>query len=76
LPKFTAVGATVNCPAVVVVVPEPLRGMFTSGPETNTYPPLVPVDFGAKVRFTDTLCPGFKVTGNVRPLAENPVPVI
>jgi hypothetical protein len=36
---------------------------------TATDPPSVPVVGGAKVMFTDTLCPGDSVYGKVSPLA-------
>ncbi len=54
-PKFSDVGAIVNCPAVLVFVPVPLIGTFTLGPETKMDPPLGPADLGAKLRFTVTL---------------------
>lgn len=71
LPKLTNAGVTLSCPnAGGGVVPVPLRGTFTLGPVTKRSPPLVPADCGAKVRFTVTLCPPFKVMGNAGPLTE------
>lgn len=76
LPKLSDAGVTVSCPLAVAVVPTPLRGTFTLGPLTKRSPPVVPADCGAKVTFTVTLCPPFKVIGNVGPLTENSLPVI
>ena len=49
--------------------------MASAGPETNRLPPVVPVDCGAKATFSVTLCPTPRVTGNVGPLTENPLPM-
>ena len=76
LPKFTDAGVMFSCPTRVAVAPVPLRGTFTLGPLTKRSPPVVPANCGAKVRFTVTLCPPFKVIGNVGPLTENSLPVI
>ena len=74
LPKFTAPGVILNCPAVVVV-PVPVRGTSRFTLETKSLPPLVPADVGAKVTVTVVLCPACKVMGNAGLLTENPPPV-
>ena len=74
-PKFTDVGVILNCPAVVVVVPVPVRGMSRFSLKTKRLPPLVPADGGTKATVTVVLCPACKVMGNAGPLTENPPPV-
>jgi hypothetical protein len=54
----------------------PVRGTVSQTPGTNTLPPTVPADCGAKLTFNVTLCPGFRVKGNEAPLTENPLPVV
>ena len=67
----------VSCPAAAAVVPVPVRGMAVSaGPETNRLVPVMPADFGEKVTFNVTLCPGSRLKGNVGPLIENSLPIV
>jgi hypothetical protein len=75
LPKLSVAGLTPSWP-LVVLVPVPLSGMFTLGPETNTLPPTSPADFGANATVSETLWPELRTTGKVAPLTEYPLPVV
>ena len=74
MPKFTAPGVILNCPAAVLVVPVPVKGMSRFSLRTKRLPALVPADGGTKVTVTVVLCPACKVMGNAGPLTENPPP--
>jgi len=77
LPKARLAGLALSWPGAVcalAVVPVPVRGMASSGPETSRLPPTVPADCGAKATFNPTLRPTPRVRGNVGPLKENPLP--
>ena len=75
LPKLSVQGDTLKCPFVFVVVPVPLSGMFKPSFETKMSPVLIPVDEGANLALTVTLCPEFNVNGSAGPETENPPPV-
>ena len=64
-----------SCPTAVEV-PVPTSGMANAGPETNTLPPVVPTDVGAKVSFNEIVCPGVIVIGIDGPTSENSLPVV
>src|SRR5579863_8317454 len=73
LPKLSAVGVMLNCPAVAVV-PVPVRGRFRAGPDTKTLPPASPAAVGLNVTLRVTLCPGPSDIGTAGPLTENSLP--
>jgi hypothetical protein len=74
LPKFTAVGATVNCPAAVV--PVPLRGTLRFGPfeallVTDSDPETAPLVVGLNAAVNEELCPAAMVNGKETPVRTN-----
>ncbi len=76
LPKARLVGLTANCPAAV---PVPESGIFKVGLDAfeviARLPLALPADWGVKMTLKVTLCPDVSVTGGLRPLMLNPVPV-
>jgi len=69
-------GLNPNCP---VAVPVPERGIFKVGLEAleviARFPLTLVADCGVKMTLNVTLCPDVTVTGGLRPLTLNPVPV-
>jgi hypothetical protein len=73
LPKLRLAGLAVSCPEATPIA---FRGMASLAPEIKRLPAIVPDDPGEKATSNVTLCPPFKVKGNVTPLTENPEPVV
>jgi hypothetical protein len=77
LPKGKVVGATANCPAAPVPVPE--RGTTNVGSDALevivTSPLTAPAEGGVNDTLKVTLCPEVSVTGVEIPLTPNPVPL-
>jgi hypothetical protein len=78
-PTATVVGVTLSCPEVAVAVPVPDNAIdkleFDAPDPTDTLPVVVPADLGLNTTLKDVLCPGASVSGRVRPLTLNAVPV-
>lgn len=72
LPKFKAVGVSVNCPGVL---PLPLSATFSCGLEaserTVRFPVIEPAMLGVKTTPKVRLCPAPKLAGRDKPLAVN-----
>jgi hypothetical protein len=79
-PTLIVAGLTLNCPAVAVVLADPLNAMVKLASEASdvivTLPLKLPADCGAKVTLKDAVCPGIKVKGVLNPEILNPVPVV
>ena len=52
-----------------------LRGELEASETMATLPVTAPAAVGANLTENVTVCDGVKVTGNVRPVTENPAPV-
>ena len=79
MPKFTAVGFTVNC-GVVVTVPLPLSATFAVPPVVEllvivSCPDAAPADVGLNCTCSVTAWFGFNVTGKVAPDTLKPAPL-
>jgi len=78
LPKLRDVGLALNCPAVVVPLPE--RPMVSVGFEafevTVTLPLAVPVVVGANLTVKVVLCPAVNVKEELIPLNVKPAPLM
>jgi hypothetical protein len=76
LPKATPLVFKASCPSGVPVPESEIFNCVFEASELSVRVPLLPVaDCGAKATLNVTLCPDVSVTGNVRPLTLNPVPV-
>jgi len=75
-PKARLVGLTASCPGAV---PVPESGIFKVGLDAletiARFPLALPADGGVKMTLKVTLCPDIRVTGGLRPVTLNPVPV-
>ena len=76
MPKLIDPGAMVSCPGLVPVPDSNTLRVGSEAFDVRVSAPLdVPLKVGAKATVKVMLCPAARVSGAVRPLRPNPVPV-
>ena len=76
VPKLIDPGEIASCPALVPAPDSDTVRLASEASDANVTVPLaVPTTVGAKTRVRVRLCPGARVSGEVKPLTPNPAPV-
>ena len=75
VPKLSVAGLTANWPETVAVPARVIVTFASDASETTKIDPLkFPPEVGLNVEAKVELCPGFRVSGSVKPVMPKPVP--